>query len=449
MKSITERYFSSEKDKNIIKNILSAFIIKGAGLLISFLSLPAFIKYFDNQEVLGVWFTIFSVLIWILTFDLGIGNGLRNKLVTAIVENDKNEIKRNVSSAYFIIGAITIVVISIALLIFPLINWNGIFNISESLVSAKTMDFVIICAFITVMLQFVLRLVSFILYALQKSAINNFLVLITSLFQLLFVLLAPSYGIEMNLIVLSIVYLLCVNIPLIIATIYVFKTDLKGCFPSVNFVNIQSAKEIMALGGIFFWNQIMYMAITQTNLILITNHMGPENVVDYQIYYKIFMLIGMLFTLALTPMWSAITKAMAEKDGRWIIKYFKLLNKLIIIVVFIQFLSIPFTQLFVNLWLGESTIEISYKNALIFAGYGSVFILQNVLSTFACGLSKMKLQAYFYTFGFVLKILLVYLLTKLYTDWIIIVCIDIAILLPYCIFEWFSLKKKFNTLSVS
>jgi O-antigen/teichoic acid export membrane protein len=444
LRKFVNKYFSTENDKVVIKNILAAFIIKGGSLIISLLTLPAFIRYFDNQEVLGVWFTILSVLTWVLTFDMGIGNGLRNKLVGAIVRKNQLEIRRNLSSAYFIIGAMTLFVIFLSVIVFPYISWNTIFNISESLVSSGTMLFVVMCAFITIMLQFFLRLISFVLYALQKSAINNLIALITSLLILVFVLLAPSFDLETNLKILSIVYLLCVNLPLIIATIYIFTKELKGCYPSISYINNKSAREIMALGGVFFWNQIMYTAITQTNLILITYFVGPGSVVEYQIYYQLFMLSGTLFNLALTPLWSAITKAFEEKDGLWINKYFKTLNLLVIIVAIFLFLFIPCMQLVVNLWLGQNSINVDNISAVIFASYGSIFIFHNVLSTFASGLGKMKLQAYFYTFGVIFKLIFVYFVTSLFTDWNIIVIADIIILAPYCLVQWIVLKRQFS-----
>lgn len=446
MRKHINKYLNNEKDIIIIKNIIAAFIIKGGALLISFFSLPAFIRFFNNQAVLGVWFTILSVLTWILSFDFGIGNGLRNKLVGALVRNDRGKVRQYISSAYFATGFITVLGILISIFIFPRVNWNSIFNISETLISSDTMLFVVMCIFFTIVLQFFLRLISFILYSLQRSSLNNFLSLITSAATLLFVLTFPSIDIETNIRILSVIYILCVNIPLLFATIIVFATELKGCHPSFKLVNKNAIAEIMQLGGIFFWNQIMYVLITGSNAILITNFISPGSVVDYQIYYRLFSLAGMLFTLALTPMWSAITKALEEKDKVWINKYFKGLNQLVLIVVLGEFLIIPLLQGIINIWLGQNTIQINYFYALNFALFGSVFVYHSVLSTFACGIGKMKLQAIFYTVGFAAKIVFVYLVTKLFNDWIIVVISDVLILVPYCIAQHIALRKQFIVL---
>jgi O-antigen/teichoic acid export membrane protein len=447
MKSYFLKYFSNEKDRVVAKNVIAAFVIKGGALLISFLSLPAYIRYFDNQEVLGVWYTILSVLIWMLSFDFGIGNGLRNKLVGALVRNDMIEVRQNISSAYFVTGAIVVLVSALGFIVFPYVNWNSIFNISVTLVSPETILFAVTCVFFTIMLQFFLRLISFVLYALQKSALNNLMALITSATLFLFVLLAPSLDTETNIKTLSVVYILCVNVPLFVVTIIIFKTRLKDSYPSFRYINKRVAIGILQLGGIFFWNQIMYLMITGTNPLFITKFIGPGSVVNYQIYYTLFSVAGMLFTLALSPMWSAITKAFEENDGAWIIKYFKLSNLLVFIVIFFQLIVVLFLQIIIDLWLGEHTININYVYAITFAIFGSVFVYQSVLSTFACGIGKMKLQAVFYTLGVVVKFIFIYIGTVLYNDWIIIVLSDIFVLLPYCIFQLFALKKHFSMLT--
>lgn len=434
--------FKNEKDSIVIKNIIAAFLIKGAALLVSLISLPIYIRYFENKEVLGVWFTILSVLIWILSFDFGIGNGLRNKLVSGIINNDTEEIRKDISSAYFVMGIISIITLIIGFVIIPTINWNTFFNISSELLSREVLTSVMHIVFATITLQFFLRIINFILYALQKSALNNFLALITSVTQVIIVSLLPSINTATNIKYLSMVYLITVNLPLIMATILVFRKDLLGMHPSFQYFNFKTSKDILHLGGIFFWNQIMYTALTGTNAFLISNFVGPRHVVDYQVYYRIFTLIGIVFNLALTPMWSAITKAFEESDNNWIKRYYKTLLKLSVFVFIVQILIIPFLQIMINLWLGDNSIRVSYAYAFAFALFGSIFVLQNILSTFACGIGKLRLQAFFYTIGVIIKILVSYYITKVYPSWIVIVIADILVVFPYCIFQALDLKKR-------
>ena len=89
-----------QNNKSIVINVLGAFIIKGLGLIVNLIALPLYISYFNDNAVLGVWFTILSVLNWILSFDVGIGNGLRNHLTVALTNKDYEEGKRLISSSY-------------------------------------------------------------------------------------------------------------------------------------------------------------------------------------------------------------------------------------------------------------------------------------------------------------------------------------------------------------
>jgi len=438
---------NEEKDKQVIKNMLGAFAIKGSALLISLFTMPAYIRYFDNQVILGLWFTVLSVMIWFLSFDFGIGNGLRNELVGAIVKNNKREIKTYISSAYIINAGIVVITTFSGFIASNFIDWNLVFNIDKSIVSEETILFTVRCVFVGIMLQLLLRLISSILYALQKSAVTNLLALITSILQLLYLLVVPSYDIEKNLKMLSFSYVIFVNIPLFLASIIVFRKDLRSCTPSFKFFNKKIAISVLSIGGVFFWNQIMYMIITVTNEFFITRFSGPEQVVEYQIYNKLFTLVGSLFMLALTPMWSAITKAIAQKDVTWLEKTYKTLNYMVISAVGCEILIIPFLQFIINIWLGASAISVNYLFAFVFALYGSVFIYQSVLSTMVCGMGKMKLQAVCYTAAVICKFAIVYFGMKIYNSWIVVILTNLLILLPYCILQPQYIKKDINDLN--
>lgn len=435
---------SNQNNKAIIYNTLGAFIVKGGALFISLLAMPAYINYFDNQLILGLWFTILSILSWILTFDLGIGNGLRNHLVLAIVNQDQLKIKKYISSAYVVIGSIVFFVISLSFVFFRYINWNIVFNISSDIVSKSTLNLVIGIIFSGIMLQFLLKLITSILYALQKSAINNFLSLLTSILTLVYVLIVSPSDITTNLIGLAIINVLAVNIPLLIATLIVFKKYLTGCSPSLKYFKIKYAQEVMSLGSIFFWVQIMYMIITATNEFLITWFSSPTNVVEYQIYNKLFTLVGVVFTLALTPIWSAVTKAFTELNFVWIKKLYNTLKIMAIIALFFEFVMILFLQLGVDLWLGKGVIKVNYFYAIIFAIFGGLIIWNGVISSIANGCGELRTQSIYFSVGAIIKIPLAFIFVRIFDSWIGVILANIMSMSIYCIIQPFVIDKFLN-----
>lgn len=432
---------TNENNKEIICNALGAFLVKGGALVISLFTMPAYMRYFDNQLILGLWFTILSVLSWILTFDLGIGNGLRNHLVPALVNKDQTRVKKYISSAYVVIGAIVILSICLSVLLFRFINWNIIFNISSDIVSEKTLNITVGIVFSGIMLQFLFKLITSILYAMQKSALNNLLSLLTSIITFVYVLVAKSSDISTNLISLAVVNVLAVNLPLFLSTIIVFTKELRGCKPEIRYYDKNYARDVMKLGGIFFWVQIMYMVITATNEFFITWFTGPEMVVEYQIYTKLFTLIGMVFSLALTPIWSAVTKALSEHNFTWIKKLYKNLKLMALFAIICQFGMIPFLQFGINLWLGHKAIQVNYFYAIAFAMYGSMIIWNGVISSIANGCGELKTQSIFFTIGALIKIPIAWILVGVLNSWIGVIVANILAMSLYCIIQPMWLNK--------
>ena len=242
MSKVKEKIKLILKDKdqrNLYINILLAFVIKGVSLIISVFSMPLYMRYFSNESVLGVWYTILSVLTWITVCDLGLGSGLRNRLTEAISNKDDTAKKEYISSTYILLTLIIVPVSIIICVLFCFIDLNFVFKIETNLISVNNLRISIIILFLGVAINFVLKSVNSIIYAIQKSSINNFLSLITSVIPLVFILLYNSSGnIEIDFITLSVVHVLAINLPLLIATFFVFyEKQLKGCFPSIKYYN--------------------------------------------------------------------------------------------------------------------------------------------------------------------------------------------------------------------
>lgn len=440
--NILQRYRSLDPNGKIIfLNTFYAFLIKGGALAISFFSTPAFIRYFDDNIVLGLWYTLLSMLSWFLNFDLGIGNGIRNQLVKVLSAGDEDSAKRIISSGLFSIGIVTIILTVAGIILLFSADLNGLFNIPKTLISRSGMALSAVLVLGAIMLRFLLTTVSAIFYALQKSAVNNFIALCVSILQLLFVLLFHFNNPEKALVAVSFAFLIVSNLPIILAAIFLFRGRLRNCRPRFGFVDKETIQGVMRIGGVFFTCQILYMLIANTNEFLVTRFFGAEYTADYTFYYKLTSLIAMMVTLAMTPTWSVVTKAYTEKNYRWLYKLYRTIKIAGYAAIAVQFLFIPFVQPVMNLWLGRNSIEVNYFTALAFACFGGTFVYSSMLSTVVCGIARMKLQMGFYAGGVILKILFVLIVSRVTDNWAIVVWSNVIILLPYCIAQQIDLDR--------
>ena len=440
---------AGENDKIVYKNVLGAFLVKGCALFVTLYTLPSYIKFFNNDEVLGLWFTILSLLNWILNFDLGIGNGLRNHLSTAISLGNKEDVKRYISSAYISIGAIVTVLSVIFPFVIYKVDLNNLLSIEKTEISPNSLYITAIIVFVGVMVQFWLKLINSVLYALQKSSVNNFLVLCTNVMILVVAVVFPSGTNDRNIIVMAIVHAVAVALPLLVATVSVFAKKLRYAIPRIKYFSKEHGKKVLSLGGIFFFIQIAYMIIMSTNEFLITKTSGNADVVDYQAYYKLFSLASTVFALALTPLWSVITKAKAENNIGWIKSTYKKFMLLGGVFCIGEFGLVVLMEPLMKIWLGADSLpEISYFSGIMCALLGCAMIMNGVFSNIANGTGELKVQAVCFGIGAVLKIPLSYILVSLLGSWNGVVLANIICMGIYCIIQPISLIKYFkNNLS--
>lgn len=193
-----------------------------------------------------------SMLNWILTFDLGIGNGLRNYLAIALEKQDHPECQRLISSAYCSVGTMA-VVLSIATFVFvPMGDWNAICNISTEIVSKGIIVQVIRTLLVGIWMQFFLKLVNTILYAMQKSAIPNTLLLFSNILLLVSTFVLNTGDTQQNLVRLANAYVFTSNLPMLVATIVVFSTSLRKIKIRLLDWKKEQTKQIVVLGCSFY-----------------------------------------------------------------------------------------------------------------------------------------------------------------------------------------------------
>jgi len=420
-----------ENDLYIIKNVIGTFFVKGASVIVFFFLLPLYINFFQDNTILGLWYTMLSILNWVNLFDLGLGHGLRNKLPTAIENHDVKRMTSLISTTYGVMLIIAGCVLVVGEIIIVRLNWNEIFNVETSIISKEVLVECVQLIFGGVVVNIVLKIITSILYAMQYAAIVNFLALIPNIIILVALCVIPSSDLEMNLKMISVINVCAINFPYIVCTAVVFKHLLKDSIPSRKFFSMDCVKDIFSIGISLLWLQVVFMVISSTNELIISHLTSADYVIEYQVYYRIFSTAGMIFSLSLAPIWSAVTKAQAQKNFNWIRRIYKVFLLMAVLCILVELCIIPILPWIVAVWVGESTIETNSGYAFIFICSSAMSILHNVNTSIGNGLSYFKVQMIWMTFAALVFIPLAYMMVQITGSWIGVVIANTISLIPY------------------
>ncbi len=260
------------------KQIILGFLTKGAIIFIKIMFIPLMLSILSELEY-GVWLTLTSVLSWFTFFDLGLGNGLRNKLTHTITNMQFKRSKIYVSTAYAGLFIIVILLLIVFLVLIPLLNWNKIFNLPDSYSEFRLIVSIVIYFFL---LSFVLKLINSILLANLMSGINGLIGFIVSFLS--FILLYVFKNLHLaNFISASFIISTVPVIVLFLVTIILFNGKLKNIRPSCKLISFSISKDLFSIGFKFFYIQVAVIILFTTDNFIISKVLGPEEDVPYNI----------------------------------------------------------------------------------------------------------------------------------------------------------------------
>ena len=392
---------------NAKKNILASFLIRGCSIAVSLILVPLTIHYINPTQY-GIWLTLSSIVGWFSFFDIGFGNGLRNKLAECIAKGEHELAKIYVSTTYAVLSIIIAIVLIAFFLINPFLNWAEILNTSSE--RAGELSLLALIVFVFFCLQFVLQLITTVMTADQQPAKASFFSLLGSLLSLIiiFILTKTTSG---NLIYLGIAFAIAPVVVLSVSSIWLYTHNYKRFAPAVKFVKFEFARNLMTLGLKFFIIQIAVIVLYQTSNIIIAQLFGPASVTTYNIAYKYFSVIPMCFGIITMPFWSAYTEAWIRRDIIWIKNTIKRLKYLWVIMSFIAIIMILFSDFIYRMWVGED-VKIPISISAVIAAYVILNAWCSIFSLFLNGVGKVKLQVYNALIGSIINIPLAIFLGK-------------------------------------
>ncbi len=419
--------------------------VKGGALVVSLLTTPALIRYFDQNEVLGLWYTLLSVILWVLHLDLGVGNGLRNRLTQELSEGDRAGARRTLSAGFLSLAGMASLLLPVGLLLIGVLDLNRLFGMDPAVIPPSTVKLSAGVILGGMLLRYLLGGITAAFYAVQMASVNHLLHTAGCLFELIFVWTARPPDAAAGLIHLSVAYAILTNLPTVAAGIWLFSPwgRLSDCRPSLRLCDRAHLGGVMGIGGVFFVCQICLVLIANTNELLISTCFGTEHTTDYAICHRLGSIISMALSPMLTPVWSMLTRAEAKGEHAWLSQSYRRLRRLGALAVGLQFLLMLFQPLILRLWLGENMPPTATSPLTVasFAVCGAVTTYATVLSTVASGLSRLRCQVWGYAAGAVIKLGAIFWLAPRVGDWRLVVWCHALSLVPYCIAERVALDR--------
>ena len=369
------------------KNILAAIVIKGADTLVYLLLVPLTLGYLNAYEY-GIWLTLSSILAWINSFDIGLGSGLRNKLGTAMAEGDRDKARGYVSTTFFMLLLLMVILFTVFSLVIYSLDWYSILNVDPDTVG--DLSEVVFSSFLFFCLNFLFRFVGNVYQALQLPAVNNLIGLGGHILSLVAILVL-RHTVPGSLFLVAIVYSAAFPMVYLLCYPVTFFKLYPYLAPSFRFFRKDYLKDLFSLSIMFFVLQVMALVLFSLSNVIISNLFGPDQVTPYNIAYKYFSFIPIFFSLLLAPIWSATTDAYAKGDLQWIKSGISKIRKILLWVAGVVILMIACSGLVYKLWIGDA-VEIPIEMSIMMGIYVMLIQYSLAYSSILNGMGKLKLQ---------------------------------------------------------
>jgi O-antigen/teichoic acid export membrane protein len=432
---------SHERYRRVALTAIASGIAKGISILTGLITIPLTLSYLGTERY-GIWMTISSAVLLVGFADLGIGNGLLNAVSEAHGKDDEKAALNYVSSAFFMLLGVALLILSAFIIAYPYVPWPIVFNI-KSKIAAQEAGPAMGALVAIFALNLPLGVVQRIQMGYQEGYQTSMYQCLGNILGLIAVLVAIYFKGGLAWLVTAIAG--ASTLALLINWVILFRFQRPWLRPQWRSATSLSAQKILRIGILFFILQIGVALTYTSDNIVAAQVLGPEAVTQYSVPMRLFNILPIIINMIMVPLWPAYGEAIARGEKRWI-------RKTLIISLLITFLVITFPTIFllffgkqiIHFWVGPQITP----SFLLLSGIAILTILQtmgNTLSMFLNGVNIIKIQIYC-----VLLVGITALLGKIYLArivglpgivWGAIIAYTFFALIPYVIFLPKILKK--------
>nr|WP_219899073.1 MATE family efflux transporter [Pontibacter ummariensis] len=339
---------------------------------------------------------------------MGLSNGLRNKFAEALAKKDMKLAQVYTSTTYAAVSAVGVVIILIGFILYSLFDLGQALNFTD-IAAQETEDLILV-----VLIFFTIRLIAGLIFALlaadQKVSMIGLVDLLTNVVSLVCIFLLKQFTYDSLFLVGFLFSFVIAFVPLV-ASFWFFSSTYSKFVPNLKYVNFKHAKDLLKLGGNFFFLQGAVIILFFSNNIIISAILGPEQVTIFNIPYKYIGIITMLSVIILNPFWTAATEAFQKDNFNWLRKTSRNLVIIWFLLSLITLTMVIVSPIVYHFWIGNE-VHIPFTITTLVGVYVALLAWINTFGYLLNGIGKIKIQLYAYLFAAIGLFPLAYLLAQ-------------------------------------
>lgn len=298
---------------------LASFLSSVLGMVTLAVTVPLTLTYL-GAERFGVWMTIGSLAALLSFLDLGVGNGLVNRVAKARVETEHTTLPSVISHGLLMLLTVGVFV---GVLLFCLVQYLPVSRLimvsNPAVVAEARTSILVFCAIFAASIP--IGGLQKVFQGLQLTWVGYVAKGLGAILSLLLVyflakhkvgvpvLLLATYGVQ-TLVLLLLLYRLA-------------KTKLL-CYPQYRVGRfIHETKELFGVGGLFFVLQIGYLVGWSSDSIIVSSILGAAEVTNLAIVQRLFQFVFLPLSIINSPLWGAYADANAKGDHDFISRTFR------------------------------------------------------------------------------------------------------------------------------
>lgn len=384
----TEEGRARERHRRVILTAFAAAAAKVISVVSLLISIPLTLAYLGAERY-GMWVTIGSLIAMMSFADLGIGNGLLNVIADSHGRDDRQAMRRHISSAYTVLAAITLLILVALAASYNIVPWHKLFNVQSELARAEAGPAlaVFVCCFA---FNIPLSIVQRTQVGLQQGFTANLWQCAGSILGLTGILFAISVHASLPWLVAA-----AIGLPMLAAignTLLFFGRQRCDLSPKPALSNRESVQRIAHTGALFFVLQLIAAIAYMSDNLVISHVIGADSVAQYAVPEKMFAVIGSVLMMAIAPLWPAYGEAIARGDKNWSRR--TLIQSLWFATATSGTLSLILIWLgpwLLTIWVGHS-VAVSLPLLVALGVWKTLDSIGNTLSMYLNGRSMLRIQ---------------------------------------------------------